>query len=133
MILKNGVFFLLKWVSLFGRHFLLLYFYYCQHKLTSLLRLFALLLMPTKKESKNLVHFILEKLNFQKFLNDFFAQFMFPPSSQYVPQGFSQQHLPFIPQSLFAQSQGGRHYIFTQKLLCWGSFPSFKKYIFGND
>jgi len=56
--------------------------YYCQHKLTSSQAFCTIIDSPKKKKkktkkkkkkrAKKLVHFILEKLNFQNFLNGFF-------------------------------------------------------------
>ncbi len=50
----------------------------------------------------------------------------FPSGSQWVHQGCSQQHLPYVlpkvlPFSPIQVGQRGRHFIFPQNLLFWGA------------
>jgi hypothetical protein len=84
MILKNGVFFLLIWVLLFGRHLFLFCTLFIANTNSHLLRLFALLLIP-KFFLKKISPFYIRETKFPKLSQWFFSPIHVSPSSQYVP------------------------------------------------
>ncbi len=134
----NGVFFLLKWVSRFlADTYSSFVLYNCQHKLTSS-QAFCTIIGSQKNKNKKLVHFILEKLNFQSFLNDFFPHSCFPKFPICSPRVFpiAPYLYPlefvcskFFPSQLYRWAKGEALHLHIETLML-GSFPSFNIYIY---